>query len=117
LEICSHESSLRGGSGGLQRIEKRVRKSPQAEVDLASIWDFIADDSLKAADALLDRIEKVFDMLARTPMAGRARGDLVPSLRSFPAGSYVIFYVPVPDGIEVVRVMSSRQDVDADDMA
>lgn len=37
-------------------------------------------------------------------------------LRSFPVGSYLIFYVPLPDGIEVVRVMSGRQDIDADDM-
>jgi toxin ParE1/3/4 len=28
----------------------------------------------------------------------------------------VIFYVPLSDGIEVVRVMSGRQDIDADDM-
>jgi toxin ParE1/3/4 len=28
----------------------------------------------------------------------------------------VIFYIPLPDGIEVVRVMHGRQDIDADDM-
>ena len=72
---------------------------------------------MKAADALLDRIEEAFDMLARMPLAGRARTDLALKLRSFPAGNYVIFYVPVQDGIEVLRVMSGRQDVDADDMA
>jgi toxin ParE1/3/4 len=38
-------------------------------------------------------------------------------LRSFPVGNYVIFYIPIPDGIEVVRVMHGRQDIDADDMA
>jgi toxin ParE1/3/4 len=98
-------------------MANRPRKSPQAEIDLISIWDFIASDSLKAADALLERIEEAFDMLAQTSLAGRARNDLAAKLRSFPVGSYVIFYVPVPDGIEVVRVMSSRQDIDADDMA
>lgn len=95
----------------------RPRKSPQTEIDLTSIWHFIAGDSLKAADALLERIEAAFDMLAENPQAGRARNDLALKLRSFPAGSYVIFYIPVPDGIEVVRVMISRQDVNADDMA
>jgi plasmid stabilization system protein ParE len=29
----------------------------------------------------------------------------------------VIFYRALPDGVEVVRVMSGRQDIDADDMA
>jgi toxin ParE1/3/4 len=97
-------------------MANRPRKSPQAEIDITSIWQFIADDNMKAADAMLDRIAQAFDMLAQNPRAGRARNDLALKLRSFPVGSYVVFYVPVLDGIEVVRVMSGRQDVDADDM-
>jgi toxin ParE1/3/4 len=97
-------------------MTNRPRKSPQAEVDLTTIWRFIAADNVKAADALLDRIEECFDMLAQMPLAGRARTDLALKLRSFPVESYVIFYVPVPDGIEVLRVMSGWQDVDAEDM-
>ena len=97
-------------------MANRPRKSPQAEIDLTSIWDFIADDSVRAADALIDRIEAAFDMLAQTPLVGRAREDLVPNMRSFPVRGYVIFYVPVSDGIEVVRVMNGRRDIDADDM-
>ena len=49
-------------------------------------------------------------------MAGRARNDLAFNLRSFPVGSYIIFYLPLSDGVEVVRVMNGRQDIDADDM-
>jgi toxin ParE1/3/4 len=98
-------------------MANRPRKRPQAESDITSIWQFIADDNVKAADALIDRIEAAFDMLAETPLAGRARNDLGSNLRSFPLRSYVIFYVPVSDGIEVVRVMHGRQDIDADDMA
>ena len=94
----------------------RPRKSPQAELDITSIWQFIAEDNLKAADALIDRIEAAFDMLAQAPMAGRARDDLGSNFRSFPIRSYIIFYVPVSDGIEVVRVMHGRQDIGADDM-
>jgi toxin ParE1/3/4 len=97
-------------------MANRPRKSPQAEIDLTSIWDFIADDSMKAADALLDRIEAAFDMLAERPLAGRARDDLASNLRSFPVGSYIIFYIPVSDGIEVVRVINGRRDIGADDM-
>jgi len=29
----------------------------------------------------------------------------------------MIFYIPVSDGVEVIRVMNSRQDIDPDDMA
>jgi toxin ParE1/3/4 len=97
-------------------MANRPRKSPQAELDLTTIWDFIANDSIKAADALLERIDEAFDMLAQMPRAGRARNDLALNLRSFPVGSYVVYYVPVSDGIEVIRVMSGWRDVDADDM-
>ena len=86
-------------------MPNRPRKSPQAEVDLTSIWQFIAD-----------RIEEAFDMLAQMPLAGRARTNLALKLHSFPVGNYVIFYLPLPDGIEVLRVMSRWQDVDAEDM-
>jgi toxin ParE1/3/4 len=97
-------------------MTNRPRKSLQAEADVTAIWQFIAGDSVSAADALLERIEAAFDMLADMPRAGRAREDLAPKLRSFPVGNYLIFYVPVVDGVEVVRVMSARRDIDADDM-
>ena len=83
---------------------------------MSSIWTFIADDNARAADALIDRLDRVADMLADTPLAGRARPELGPKLRSYPVGNYIIFYVPVPDGIEIVRVMNGRQDIGADDM-
>ena len=45
-----------------------------------------------------------------------------PGVRSFPFGAYVIFYRPLQDGVDVVRVLhgsrdveSALEDVDADD--
>ena len=93
------------------------RKSPQAEIDLTLIWDYIAADSVRAADTLLNRIDAAFDMLAETPFAGRARRELAPNLRSFPVGNYIIFYIPIANSVEIVRVIHGRQDIDADDMA
>lgn len=55
-------------------------------------------------------------MLLENPLAGRERRELRADLRSFPAGNYVIFYVPLPDGVEIIRVMHGRQDIGADDM-
>ena len=49
-------------------------------------------------------------------MAGRARAGSGEDLRSFPVGRYIIFYMPVSDGVVVVRVMNGRQDINADDM-
>jgi toxin ParE1/3/4 len=44
---------------------------------------------------------------------GRAREELAADLRSFPFGRYLIFYAPVDEGIDVVRVLHSARDVDA----
>jgi len=56
-------------------------------------------------------------MLVQNPLAGRERVELAQGLRSFSIGNYTVFYTPMVDGIDVVRVINSRQDIDADDMA
>ena len=98
-------------------MPNKFRKLPQADLDLDSIWNFIAADDIQAAERQIDRIGKIFQMLVENPLAGRERPELRKNLRSFPVGSYVVFYIPVSDGIEVARVMNSRQDIDPDDMA
>lgn len=45
-------------------------------------------------------------MLARAPLLGRSRDEFAEGLRSFPLGNYVVFYLPRPAGITVVRVLS-----------
>ncbi|MBR0690718.1 type II toxin-antitoxin system RelE/ParE family toxin [Bradyrhizobium manausense] len=97
-------------------MANRFRKAPQADLDLDSIWDFIASDSVRAAEKQIGRIGEIFEMLVENPLAGRERRELRAGLRSFPVGNYVIFYVPLPDGVEIIRVMHGRQDMDAADM-
>ncbi len=91
----------------------QVRRRPLAEIDILEIWDFIADDSLAAADRWVDQLDKQFRVLATQPMMGRARDELVPGVRSFPFGRYVVFYMPLDDGIDVVRVLHGARDIDA----
>jgi len=91
----------------------RATRRPLAEADILEIWDFIADDSLAAADRWVDRLDEQFRMLAAQPMIGRAREELAPGVRSFPFGRYVVFYMPMDDGIDVVRVLHGARDIDA----
>jgi toxin ParE1/3/4 len=91
----------------------RVTRRPLAETDIFEIWDYIADDSLAAADRWVDRLDEQFRLLAAQPMMGRARDELAPGVRSFPFGRYVVFYVPLDDGIDVVRVLHGARDIDA----
>jgi toxin ParE1/3/4 len=93
----------------------RILLRPQVQADLDAIWDFIAADNMAAADRLLDRVGAGIEMLAHNPFAGRERPELAPSLRSFPIGNYVIFYLPLDNGVDVVRVLSGYLDIDASD--
>lgn len=88
-----------------------VLVSPRADLDLAEIWAYIADDNESAADDLLALIETKFQELARRPRLGRLRSEFAEDIRSFPIGKYVIFYLPIAHGIEVVRVLHGARDI------
>lgn len=91
----------------------KVLKSPVAERDLDEIWFYIAKDNIDAADRVLRRIQDKCQQYATQPLMGGHREDLGENLRNFVVGSYVIFYRPLADGIEVVRVIHGARDVDA----
>jgi toxin ParE1/3/4 len=90
-----------------------IIKLSRAKADLAEIWDYIADDSEAQADAFIDTIDLKLRLLAEQPNIGRVRNELAENMRSFPLGRYVIFYLVIPDGIEVVRVLHGARDLDA----
>ena len=90
----------------------QVTRRPLAEADILEIWDYIADDNPAAADRWVDHLDGQFRLLATQPKMGRARDELAPSVRSFPFGRYVVFYVPIDDGIDVVRVLHGARDID-----
>jgi toxin ParE1/3/4 len=86
---------------------------PLARSDLAEIWDYIADDNERRADAFVDLIDQKFQELARHPHMGRSRDELEVSFRSFPVGRYLIFYRVIPGGIEIIRVLHGSRDLNA----
>ena len=89
-----------------------ILKRPLAELDLLDIWDYIADDSLDRADDFLDRIEGKLLTLAQNSGLGRKRPDLLPDLRSFPIGNYVVFYQQIEGGIDVIRLLHGSRDIE-----
>ena len=91
----------------------RVLRTERARVDLLQIWNYIANDNPSAADRMLDRIDAACNLLGNKPLMGQARPELAPGLRSLSVGNYVIYFLPLPDGIEVQRVLSGARDVDA----
>jgi toxin ParE1/3/4 len=88
-----------------------VQLSEHARQDLIDIWLYIAEDSVRAADKTIDRITTLCDELAGMPTSGRPREEFAAGLRSYPAGRYLVFYMPDADGISVVRIVSGERDL------
>ena len=91
----------------------RVTRRPQAEADVLEIWDYIAEDSVIDADRWVDRLDEKLSLWATQPLMGRNRDELATGIRSLAFGRYVVFFEPLPNGIDVVRVLHGSRDIDA----
>ena len=49
----------------------------EARQDLFDIWDYIAEDSLDAADKVIDQLEETFARLGDMPGMGHVREELL----------------------------------------
>ena len=88
--------------------------SRQAERDLASVFDWLAQAAgPDTAEEAILRIERTFEMLAASPLAGRRRDDLAGVPRSYVVRPWVVFYEPLADrpGVLILRVIDGRRDV------
>ena len=90
----------------------RYTKRPKAEADRLQIWLYVARDSPRAADRLLDQIETQCRLLADNPRLGRARPEVAPEARAWIVGRYLVLYREQDDGIEVVRVVHGARRVE-----
>lgn len=88
-----------------------ARFAPLARTDLWDIRAYIAAGNPEAARQTIGKIKHACLSLATQPFLGRVRNELLPDLRSFPVGSYVIFYDVVADGVEIVRVLHGARDL------
>jgi len=89
----------------------RILRTRESRVDYEEIWDYIALRDIAAADRLIDQFDATLHVLASTPGMGREVADLAPNLRGFPVGSYLLFYRPIEDGIQLIRVVHGARDI------
>jgi toxin ParE1/3/4 len=69
--------------------------------------------AIDITDGFIDTLTERFVLLAEQPHMGRRRDeDLLPGLRSFPVGRYVILYSVEPnDDVLIVRVIPGDRDI------
>ncbi|HWG20350.1 MAG TPA: type II toxin-antitoxin system RelE/ParE family toxin [Terracidiphilus sp.] len=86
--------------------------SAGAESDLYSIWEFIAQDNIDAADRWVTKLFEGFEVLTRNPAIGHRRDDLTSfPVLFWPIGAYLVIY-RIQDGhIEIVSVTQGARDI------
>ena len=92
----------------------RIERNRAGVSDYEEIWHYIARDNAAAADRLIATFERQLATLATMPGVGREEPMLALNLRSFPVGSYLIFYRPIDDGVELVRVLHGARDISSE---
>lgn len=90
----------------------KYRIIPAAKKDIEEILVYIAGNNLDAAVAFYGRLTAIFEMLADNNEAGRERDDVKEGLRSFPVGSYIIFYRRWAANVAIVRVIHAARDLE-----
>lgn len=86
--------------------------APLAEQDLDDILTCIARDKPEAAVKWVRKIREKCGLLAANPEIGEQRPEFkTGEFRCSLVGSYVIFYRPISDGIEIARVVRGERDI------
>ena len=87
--------------------------SPEAEPDLADIWNHYREIAgPQVAESRVRAISKACMMLEEHPLAGRARDEIRPGLRSVLVSPHVIFYRVRGDIAQIIRILDGRRDVE-----
>ena len=86
--------------------------APRAELDLDDILAYIARDKPDTAIKWVQKIRDKCALLARNPEIGERRPEFkTGEFRCSLVRSYVIFYRPIDDGIEIARIVRGERDI------
>jgi toxin ParE1/3/4 len=87
----------------------QVRISTEAESDIDQVAAYTASTwGWRQTDTYLAKLEDGFDLLAGNSRIGRSCDSIHAGLRRFEIGRHVVFYLPEPDGVLVVRVLHEQ---------
>ena len=91
----------------------RMELLPQAEHDLETIGDYIAEDSLRRAASFVRELKAQCRKIAQAPKAYRPRTEFGATMRSCSHGNYVILFTENASLVQIVRILHSAMDIDA----
>jgi toxin ParE1/3/4 len=79
--------------------------SSRAETDMVSVWEYIAEDNLTAADHVIDQFTAAFEQIAQFPERGERYEHPKGEFRRVVVSPYLIFYRISGDEVHIVRVL------------
>ena len=83
---------------------------PEALLDLDEIWEFIAKDSLDAADRVIGEVLAAIEELSALPHQGHQRPDLTTRpLRFTVVRDFLLVYAPDEQPLWVVAILHGRR--------
>ena len=81
--------------------------------DLNEICEFIGQTNIKVATKLFDNIREKCKLVSSFPNMGKDYSWILSDLRGFIVNEYIIFYYPLENGIEIIRVVYGKRDLSA----
>ena len=89
----------------------RLIFSRRAKVDLLEVWNYLAEKAgIETADRFTRFLYGRCGFLAASPGLGQLQPSIGPTIRTFSAKSYTIFFERLPDGIHVFRIAHGSRD-------
>jgi toxin ParE1/3/4 len=96
----------------------RIHRRPGVDDDVFELAQYLLDRSEDSARRFVDAAQKTLKDLARMPGMGSPKQFHDPALadvrswrvEGFP--NYLIYYIPVTDGIDVLAIMHGARDVE-----
>ena len=96
-------------------MSRRIIRRPRARQDLIDLALYIGRRDPTAAERLLNAVERSERMLVDMPGIGSTRDyGPIEGMRMWPVPGFrkhLIFYRPIDDGIEVIRVLHGARDI------
>ena len=79
--------------------------------ELEELWVYIAPDDAAAADRLVNKLLGEVHKLGQHPGTGRKRDEIAKGIRSWPCGSYVIYYRVTGDVLDVLHIVHGGRSI------
>ena len=96
-----------------------IKKRPIAKIDIVENAVYLADRNPVVGDRFLTAVEETLSLIATNPYMGSKRLDHLEKtleLRVFPVNgfrNYDIYYTPLKNGLEMLRLLHSKMDSEA----